>query len=92
MASALAHELNQPLTAIANYLRGCLRRIDRGNLESSELQAIMLQTVNESERAAEIIRRMRAFVNKEDPHHERVEINKLIARVCDFLTSEMERK
>jgi len=92
MASGLAHELNQPLTAIANYLRGCLRRIDRGNLESSELQAIMLQTVNESERAAEIIRHMRAFVNKEDPHLERVEINELVTRVSGFLRTEMERE
>ena len=92
MASGLAHELNQPLTAIANYLRGCLRRIDRGNLESSELEAIMLQTVNESERAAEIIRRMRAFVNKEDPHLESVEINDLIKRVSGFLRNEMEKE
>ena len=92
MASGLAHELNQPLTAIANYNRGCLRRIDRGNLELSELQAIMQQSVNEAERAAEIIRRMRAFVNKEDPHHECVKITDLIARVSGFLASEMERE
>ena len=91
MASGLAHELNQPLTAIANYIRGSLRRIDKGNLEASELEAIMLQSVNEAERAAEIIRRMRAFVNKEDPHHENVEINDLITRVSGFLRSEMER-
>jgi len=92
MASGLAHELNQPLTAIANYLRGCQRRIDRGNLEVTELTAIMHQSIQEAERAAKIIRRMRAFVNKEDPHHERVEINKLITRVSGFLRSEMERK
>ena len=92
MASGLAHELNQPLTAIANYNRGCLRRIDRGNIELSELEAIMLQSVNEAERAAEIIRRMRAFVNKEDPHHELVMINNLIKRVSGFLASEMERE
>ena len=52
----------------------------------------MLQSVNEAERAAEIIRRMRAFVNKEDPHHELVKINDLIARVSGFLASEMERE
>jgi len=92
MASGLAHELNQPLTAIANYIRGCLRRINRGNIELSELEAIMLQSVNEAERAAEIIRRMRAFVNKKDPHHELVNINELIIRVSGFLESEMERE
>lgn len=92
MASGLAHELNQPLTAIANYIRGSLRRIDKGDLEASELEAILLQSVNEAERAAQIIRRMRAFVNKEDPHLERVEINDLIKRVTGFLGSEMERE
>jgi C4-dicarboxylate-specific signal transduction histidine kinase len=92
MASGLAHELNQPLTAIANYIRGSLRRIDKGDLEAFELQAILHQSVNEAERAAEIIRRMRAFVNKEDPHLERVEINELIKRVTGFLGSEMERE
>lgn len=92
MASGLAHELNQPLTAIANYIRGSLRRIDKGGLEASELEAILRQSVNEAERAAEIIRRMRAFVNKEDPHLERVEINELIKRVTGFLGSEMERE
>ncbi len=92
MASGLAHELNQPLTAIANYIRGCQRRIDRGNLEVTELTAIMQQSIHEAERAAEIIRRLRAFVNKEDPHHECVEINELITRVSGFLRSEMERK
>jgi C4-dicarboxylate-specific signal transduction histidine kinase len=91
MASGLAHELNQPLTAIANYNRGCLRRIDRGNLESGELEAILQQSVQEAERAAEIIRRMRAFVNKEDPHHEPVRINDLITRVTGFLGNEMEK-
>ncbi len=92
MASGLAHELNQPLTAIANYIRGCQRRIDGGNLEVTELTAIMQQSIREAERAAEIIRRLRAFVNKEDPHHECVEINQLITRVSGFLRSEMERK
>ncbi|GMR06915.1 MAG: hypothetical protein BMS9Abin25_1553 [Gammaproteobacteria bacterium] len=92
MASGLAHELNQPLTAIANYIRGCQRRIDRGNLEVTELTAILQQSIHEAERAAEIIRRMRAFVNKEDTHHERVKINELITRVSGFLRSEMERK
>jgi len=92
MASGLAHELNQPLTAIANYIRGCQRRIDRGNLETTELTDILQQSVQEAERAAVIIRRLRAFVNKEDPHHECVEINALISRVTGFLGSEMERK
>jgi len=62
MASGLAHELNQPLTAIASYLQACQRLIDAGNLEklkpalnSAEQQALL---------AGEIIRRMRAFVSK----------------------------
>ncbi len=76
MASGLAHELNQPLTAIASYLQACQRLIDAGNLEklkpalnSAERQALL---------AGEIIRRMRAFVSKRRTTMAPTNINTLI--------------
>lgn len=92
MASGLAHELNQPLTAIANYTRGCLRRMNDGNVDMEGLRGIMQQSVREAERAAEIIRSMRAFVNKEDPQHERIDVNPLVQRVAGFVSYELERE
>jgi len=76
MASGLAHELNQPLTAIASYLQACQRLIDAGSLEK------LKQALNSAERqallAGEIIRRMRAFVSKRQTVIVPTNINALI--------------
>jgi len=69
MASTLAHELNQPLTAIANYLEACRELLDR--LEAGgELKAMLREAVTESTkealRAGAIVRRMRDFVARGD--------------------------
>lgn len=66
MASGLAHELNQPLAAIANYSRGCLRRIQSGTGTMDDLTRAIEQVCNQADRAAEIIRSLRSFVTKED--------------------------
>jgi two-component system, LuxR family, sensor kinase FixL len=62
MASALAHEVNQPLTAISNYLSGARRLLAAGNLDSTR-QAIE-RVAEQAERAAQIVQRLRAFVRK----------------------------
>jgi two-component system, LuxR family, sensor kinase FixL len=66
MASGLAHELNQPLAAIANYSHGCLRRIRSGTGTVDDLTRAIEQVCSQADRAAEIIRSLRSFVNKED--------------------------
>lgn len=66
MASGLAHELNQPLAAIANYSRGCLRRIRAGSDTPDELARAMEQVCSQAERAGEIIRGLRKFVRKDE--------------------------
>ncbi|MBP2293313.1 sensor histidine kinase [Azospirillum rugosum] len=64
MASNLAHELNQPLGAIANYARGCTRRLEAGTVESDQLAGITRAIAEQAERAGEIIARIREFVRK----------------------------
>lgn len=66
MASGMAHELNQPLAAIANYSRGCLRRMRSGTGTVDDLTHAIEQVCNQADRAADIIRSLRCFVNKED--------------------------
>lgn len=70
MASGLAHELNQPLAAIANYSHGCLRRIRSGAGTVDELTCAIEQVCNQADRAADIIRSLRRFVSKEDSPHQ----------------------
>ncbi len=61
MASALAHELNQPLSAIANYLKGARRLLEKGSAVERATEAID-QAADQALRAGQIIRRLRDFV------------------------------
>ena len=66
MASALAHELNQPLSAIANYVRGSSRMLDAPSPDVSRVREALGQAGDQALRAGEIIRRLRDFVAKGD--------------------------
>lgn len=63
MASSLAHEINQPLAAIANYANGCERRIAAGADPQGVAEGVRL-IAGQAERAAAIIKRVRSFVAK----------------------------
>ncbi|MGA0604066.1 PAS domain S-box protein [Caulobacter sp. KR2-114] len=65
MASALAHELNQPLAAIANYLRGSQRMIERGRPEdAAAIRNGLDKAVEQALRAGDVIRRLRDFMGR----------------------------
>jgi two-component system, LuxR family, sensor kinase FixL len=66
MASALAHELNQPLSAISNYMKGS-RRLLAGSTDANALkiEAALDRAAEQAIRAGEIIRRLRTFVARE---------------------------
>jgi two-component system sensor kinase FixL len=61
MASALAHEINQPLTAISNYLKGAARLLARGEPDPARLSDALSKAADQALRAGEIIRRLRDF-------------------------------
>jgi two-component system sensor kinase FixL len=65
MASTLAHELNQPLAAIANYVQGCVRLLDRLEEENAaRMRGALAETAKQAIRAGEIIRHLREFVTR----------------------------
>lgn len=64
MASALAHELNQPLTAAANFMKGSLVLLKRKPLDEARLADMISQGADQALRAGQIIRRLRDFVAK----------------------------
>jgi len=67
MASSLAHELNQPLTAIANYSEGTLARLNDQQISIDELKGALEKTSAQARRAGGIIRRIREFVKRSEP-------------------------
>ncbi len=78
MAAALAHELNQPLTATANYLRGAQRLLDAPTPDLSRVRDAMGLAAQQTLRAGEIIRRLRAFVARGEMHRRPEPVGQLI--------------
>jgi C4-dicarboxylate-specific signal transduction histidine kinase len=88
VATGMAHELNQPLSAIANYANGCTRRLKSGVGDAEDLIAAMGQISAQAQRAGEIIRRLRALVGKQPPMRAPVDLNHLVREVCSFVEFE----
>ncbi len=79
MAASLAHEVNQPLGAIANYAQGCRRRIESGDLDVQALLPTIVAIAREALRAGEITRRVREVLRKEDARRHAVDVQVLVA-------------
>ena len=91
IASSIAHELNQPLAAVANYVRGSLRRLRAGGADPRAIEGALEQAGEQAERAAEIIRRVRDFVNARQPVLEVLDLNGVVAQAVDVAAHEAGR-
>lgn len=79
MASTLAHELNQPLSAIANYVQGCRRMLERLDDElAGRMRGALDEAAKQALRAGEIIRHLREFVTHGETDKGREDINHLL--------------
>ncbi len=78
MASTLAHELNQPLSAIANYLKGARRLLDNGATDQARVSEAMDKAGDQALRAGQIIRRLRDFVARGEAERRFESLPKLI--------------
>src|ERR1043165_2860615 len=79
MASALAHELNQPLSAIASYMKGSRRLLEgRSDDESNVIRGAIEKAAEQSLRAGQIIRRLRDFVARGESERRVESVSKLI--------------
>jgi two-component system sensor kinase FixL len=78
LASALAHELNQPLTAISNYLLAARQLIQRGPEHAERASDIIGKSIDQAMRAGQIIRQLRSFVQKREVERAPAEIEKVV--------------
>jgi two-component system sensor kinase FixL len=78
MASALAHELNQPLTAVINYIQACRRLLGMKDARPERLADAMEKAVAQATRAGQIIHRMRQFIEKGETERQPESINKIV--------------
>jgi PAS domain S-box-containing protein len=69
MAAIVAHYLNNPLAAIANYAHGCIRRMRAGDVDLVKLMDAQTEIVEQCTRSSDYIRQLRGFLQKREIHH-----------------------
>lgn len=88
MVSGIAHEVNQPLTAISNYASACRRMAQAGTIQGEELAATLDKIGAQAERAGQVIRGLRALVRRRDEVREPLDVNRLIRDVIKLVEFE----
>jgi signal transduction histidine kinase len=89
MAAALAHELNQPLTALIGFARACQEVLRGGDAAAREAASKLIdQAVQQALRAGDIIRSTREFLRRGDTQFVRTEIGEIFRAVLDLIHAE----
>ena len=91
MASSVAHELNQPLTAINNYCNGMVSRIQRQSISTEELLGALEKTARQAHRAGQIIQRIRSFVKRSEPNRSLSDVATMVSNALELADIELRR-
>ena len=91
MSTSIAHEVNQPLTAIATNAEASLRWLSRDVPDIEEARASIGQVVKDAHRAGEVIRRIRDFSKKADPQMTQLDINGVVEEAVTLVQHEALR-
>jgi PAS domain S-box-containing protein len=92
MASSVAHELNQPLTAINIYCNGIVTRIKDQQISENEIISTLEKTSKQAQRAAQIIQRIRTFVKRSAPNRNLSNIYLMVESARELADIEMRRR
>jgi len=91
MASSIAHEINQPLTAIVSYADASRKLIDTGDCDDETLSHALKQISEQGKRAGQIIRRLREFVRKKEPRRSEIDLIELIKEAVALTAHDADR-
>ncbi len=91
LAATIAHEVNQPLTAIVTNANFCLRRLDGATSKPDELRAAITAIASDGTRASGVISRIRSLLKKGAPDRTELDINEIIQDVTTLLRHEFTR-
>jgi C4-dicarboxylate-specific signal transduction histidine kinase len=89
LAASIAHEVNQPLTAVTNNASACLRLLARRNLDPEVLRRALEEIVADGARASTVIARIRAFIKKTPVEKKELDINDVIQEVLALARREL---
>jgi len=85
MSAGIAHELNQPLTAVANYAQACDRLLGLPDPDIEEIREALKQITSQAVRAGDIIRRLRALARNDVAKREPTDINVLVSELSELI-------
>lgn len=91
MASSVAHELNQPLTAISNYCTGMISRVREHRITEEDLLLALDKTARQAQRAGQIIQRIRAFVKRSEPNPTLSDVALMVNEAIELAEIELRR-
>ncbi len=92
MASSVAHELNQPLTAITNYCNGMVSRVSADAIQKEDLLIALEKTARQAQRAGQIIHRIRAFVKRSEPQRQPASASEIVEDALELAGMELRRR
>ncbi|CAN5505764.1 oxygen sensor histidine kinase FixL [soil metagenome] len=92
MASSVAHELTQPLTAITNYCNGMVSRVKAETIQKPDLIAALEKTSRQAQRAGQIIHRIRAFVKRSEPQRQPSQARTIVEDAVELASIELRRR
>jgi two-component system sensor kinase FixL len=89
LSGSLAHELNRPLGAILSNAQAAQRMLANGGVDVAEFREILNDIVSENKRAAEVIRRLRLWLQKGEVHQHSLRINKVVRDVLKLIRTDL---
>lgn len=92
MASGIAHELNQPLSAISAFCQSGLRILEAIGEKPDKLVYVLEESSLQAKRAGKIIHRMRQFAAKGEVQHKAMDLNQILENATGFIRSELDKQ
>jgi len=91
LSASIAHEVNQPLTAMMTNSQAALRWLEASPPDLAEVRDALTSIVRNGNRASEVVGRIRALIRKSSPRRDRFEINGAIREVIELASNEAEK-
>lgn len=88
MAAGVAHELNQPLTAIANYAQACDRLLSRPGANLDDIRTALREITGQAVRAGDILRRLRSLAQSQPMRREPADLNATVEAIRDLILAD----
>lgn len=92
MASGIAHEITQPLTAILSQSQAGLRLARSGAASPEELTGVLEANVRHARRAGEILERLRAYVTRREPQPQPNDLNRIVSNVVALTQRDLQER